>query len=378
MKWSDIPSDKKRLYVFSLAMLIVLLSMLFLPRGIILPISAAVLAILFAVCFVFIKKRAVLSVVKGQVLLIVSVSGIIFIAILYLLGASFGFWRSTVPITTKSIFLYVLPIAIIVFGYEYIRGALLSSESRIAYAFAYVCGMLSELIINFGFLGVSKFAVFMNVIGLVLLPSVSSNFLHNYVAKRYGIYPNIAYRLALSLYPYIIPFIPAIPEAFHSFLCLAFPIFVLWFLSLLFEKKKKYAVRKKAGVISYALTVISLVICCLFVMLVSCRFKYGMLVIATESMTGSINKGDAVVYEEYDGQIIKEGQVIVFMQNDSRIVHRVVEITRSNGQNKYYTMGDANPAKDEGYRTDADIVGITKFRVKGVGHPTLWLRSIFS
>ena len=43
-------------------------------------------------------------------------------------------------------------------------------------------------------------------------------------------------------------------------------------------------------------------------------------------MTGELNKGDAVLYEAYDGQHIYEGQVIVFNKDDSRIVHRVVKI----------------------------------------------------
>ena len=377
MKWSDIPTDKKRLYVFSAAMSAVLLSMLFLPRGSILPISAVVVILFSLACFMLIKKRGAYTTVKGQVLFITAVCGILYISILYLLGTSFGFWRSTVPITIKSFFTYVLTIAFIVVGFEFIRGALLSSESRIAYVIAYFCGILSELIINFGFSGTHNFAVFMNVVGLVFLPAVSENFLYNYIAKRYGIYPNIVYRLLISLYPYVIPFVPAVPDALHAFLNVCVPLFVFGFLSVLYERKRKYAAKKKAGVISYALTALCLVICCLFVMLISCKFKYGLLVIATESMTGSINKGDAIVYEEYDKQIIKEGDVIVFARDDSRIVHRVVEITRTNGQNKYYTMGDANPGRDEGFVTDADVVGVTQFRVKSIGHPTLWLRSIF-
>ena len=35
-----------------------------------------------------------------------------------------------------------------------------------------------------------------------------------------------------------------------------------------------------------------------------------MLVIGSESMTGTINVGDAVIYERYDGQRIKEQQII--------------------------------------------------------------------
>ncbi len=35
-------------------------------------------------------------------------------------------------------------------------------------------------------------------------------------------------------------------------------------------------------------------------MVVSCRFRYGTLVIGTGSMTGTINKGDIIIYERYE------------------------------------------------------------------------------
>ena len=113
------------------------------------------------------------------------------------------------------------------------------------------------------------------------------------------------------------------------------------------------------------------------VMLISCQFRYGILVIATESMTGEVDKGDAVVYEQYKNQIIEEGDIIVFKVNDSLVVHRVVEIERVNNINRYYTKGDANSFIDVGYITDSNIVGVTHFKIKYIGYPSLWIRSLF-
>ena len=55
-----------------------------------------------------------------------------------------------------------------------------------------------------------------------------------------------------------------------------------------------------------------IIILSLLIMLISCQFKYGIIVIGSSSMTGSINKGDAVIYESYSNQVIKNGQVIIF------------------------------------------------------------------
>ena len=112
-------------------------------------------------------------------------------------------------------------------------------------------------------------------------------------------------------------------------------------------------------------------------MLISCEFRFCLLIIATDSMTGSINKGDAVIYEEYTGQFVDEQDVIVFYHNDRVTVHRVVDISRVNGRNRYFTQGDANDYLDSGYATDADIIGVVKGKLPYFGYPTLWLRGMF-
>lgn len=113
-------------------------------------------------------------------------------------------------------------------------------------------------------------------------------------------------------------------------------------------------------------------------MLVSCKFKYGILVIGSGSMTGSINKGDAVIFESYDNQNIFEGDVIIFKRDSLKVVHRVIDVKVVNGQYQYYTKGDANQNIDDSYVSKKDIVGISKFKIIYIGYPTIWLKDIFS
>ena len=113
-------------------------------------------------------------------------------------------------------------------------------------------------------------------------------------------------------------------------------------------------------------------------MLISNQFRFGMLVIATESMTGEINKGDVIIFERYEDQKVEIGDVIVFEKDDLRVVHRIVDVERVNGINRYYTKGDANDSWDAGYVLDANIVGVTNLKVPFVGYPTIWARDLFS
>ena len=88
--------------------------------------------------------------------------------------------------------------------------------------------------------------------------------------------------------------------------------------------------------------------------------------------------GDVAIYESYDKQPLVEGQVIVFEQGSSMIVHRVVDIKIINGVARYYTQGDANKDLDAGYITDADIIGLVNLKLPYFGYPTLWIRSLFN
>ena len=100
------------------------------------------------------------------------------------------------------------------------------------------------------------------------------------------------------------------------------------------------------------------------------------MVISTHSMTGCIDRGDAIIYERYEGQTIEEGQIIVFDYNGMTTVHRVVDIKSINGNLRYYTKGDANKEID-GYILDEQIYGLVDIKLKYFGYPTLWVRELF-
>ena len=102
-----------------------------------------------------------------------------------------------------------------------------------------------------------------------------------------------------------------------------------------FEKSgfKKVTKNKK---ISYISLFICIIIVTAIVMLISCKFKYGILVVGSSSMAGTI-----------DNETI------------------------------YYTKGTNNQQQDEGYRTDNDIIGVVKFKIMLIGWPTIWLNDWF-
>ncbi|MBE7061419.1 MAG: signal peptidase I [Clostridiales bacterium] len=367
-----INSDKKRVYLACFILLCCLPIALFIEFGSL--ISAVFLGIYaFVVIFLF-RKRNILSVYKRQVLLLLTVASVLLLVIFYVFGLAFGF--NTRPEMTEYFFFTdIIPFVAIIIATEIIRNIFLGTNSKIAYVTMLLVGIVTELIVQMVTFNITSGVIY--IVGMVIIPAVTTNVFLNYVSKRYGVLPGIVYRIIMSLYVYAIPVIPNVQEALHAFLKIVAPLVCMYFLHLLFDNKRRFEKHKKKTWKSIS-TVILVVIMTGVIMLISGHFRFGAIVIATESMTGEVNKGDVVIYERYDDQQIVEGQVIIFERYGGNVVHRVVDIRNENGIVMYFTKGDANETMDEGFVTESQIVGLTRARVPFIGYPTVWLNSIFS
>jgi signal peptidase len=339
-------------------------------------LGAAVLLPAAALVYYFIKKRSVLSMHKDQVLMLMSVISTVYLVIYYLSGFYFGFSKSPYGLSFNGIFFHALPIAIIVVSSEIVRSVVIAQEDKASSILCYVSCIVAEMLTCSTFHSISSFNNFMDMVGLTFFPAVVANILYHYLSERYGMYPNIVFRLATTLHLYVIPMKSGVSDALLSFANLMVPIAIYIFIDSLYEKKKRYALGKKSK-LEVPITVIAVAIMLFVVMVVSNQFVIGAYVIATPSMTGELNKGDAAIYERYDDQVIEKGQVIVFEKDDSHIIHRVVKIEIINGQTRYYTKGDANENVDAGFIYDSNIIGLVNFKIPYIGFPTLWLRSLF-
>ena len=373
--------DRKIMRISASAILAVLLIVFILPIGESGRIATAIFLIPASVVIpILIKKRSILSINRHQVLLILTATALVLVMFYFLSGIWFGFYRNPYSPSIDNLLMYALPITAIIICTEIIRAVLMSQGDKLTAVFCYVFTVIADMLMVYNIPEIDSFNRFMDLVAGALFPALLSNLLYNYLAKRYGMYPNLSFRLITTLYAYLFPLASGIEESIISFCKLVIPVLIFVFIDALYEKRRKYALGNKSRAlraVSGVLTVLAACIMAATVMLVSNQFKYGSLVIATESMTGEINKGDVVIFESYDNQTVEEGQVIVFKSRNSMIVHRVVDIEIINGNTRYYTKGDANEDKDVGFITDADIVGFANFKVPLIGYPTLWVRSLF-
>ena len=376
-----------KVYALEIFLMVILFFTLFVLNKASYIYISIIIALFAFVTKIFLNKKNIVSTNNKQVKWLMIAFALIYLGIFYLLGMiKYDFYESATLFSFKTLYRFIIPLTLIIVSTEFIRFRFLSQEAKIlilkkkvdlSKIIIFICMVLIDLIIYVGIYDLTDYDDFLTVLGFIFFASVSCNLFYNYISLRYGIVSIILYRLITTLYVYIIPFIPDVYVYFRTFLRMVYP----YILYIIFEKTfsrtdfvVSYVDRRKNVV---GITIL-IVLLALTTMLISCQFRYGILVIGSGSMTGTINVGDAVFFESYNGQEIKNGQIIIFEKKGIKLVHRVIKIRNVNNEIRYYTKGDANKVMDSGYVVDDNIVGITKFRIMYIGHPTLWVRSLFS
>ena len=111
------------------------------------------------------------------------------VVLCYLTGFSFGFARSS-SVGWITLPEYILPIASIIISTEIIRGVLAVQNAKGSGTLCYLICVCSELLAFGDIAGIMNFNLFMDFLGITVFPAVVANLLYQYLAKRYGIYPN--------------------------------------------------------------------------------------------------------------------------------------------------------------------------------------------
>ena len=329
------------------------------------------------------KKPVLRNKIDG--LLVVLGTTIILMGAFYMLGFKTGFSNSYSSIFKN----YISPIAwikvfLIVGLSELIRYVVVNIECRKKF-FNFSYQALMVIILFFVEMNIatksynfSSFNQLYEFFALIFVQSISKNLLLNYVTKRYGIKPCLCYRLIMDLYIYILPIVPKINVFIEGVILLVFPYVVYSLLKSLEDHNKLEPIRKtkKHNKIS---TIIFSVVFAVLVALVSREFEYAMIAIGSGSMTGTVNKGDAVVYKRYhkDTDTLKEGDIIVYLKENMTIVHRIYRVYTLDGETVYQTKGDYNENADNWVVKKGDITGIVKFRVLLIAWPSVYINEIF-
>ena len=112
--------------------------------------------------------------------------------------------------------------------------------------------------------------------------------------------------------------------------------------------------------------------------LASCRFKYAMIAIGSDSMNPVFYKGDAILYENTkDVNRFNVDDILVFRKDTRVVVHRIIDIKDVEGEKIFYTKGDNNNGPDGYPITEKDVIGLYKNKIKYVGIISVSLKDLF-
>lgn len=366
--------DKLNEYIFVIALVTLAFFDFIVPNQIFSRVQLAViLAIYTIICSKFVKSKRVNSTSKNYITSLMFIFAIVYVLFLYIMGIYSGFYKNSLSFGFNVIFSRIIPYVTLIICSEILRKKFLLKERKLSICLSTIALILLDISIYNNFNSLNNLEDYLTFSGYIVMSSISINLLCNYLVKRYGMVPNILYRIIVVSYMYIFPILPDIYLFFHSTLRIIYPYFIYLILELSAKENIEKSLKKSKFDIFSLIPYVCIILMIIFVMLVSCKFKYGIIAIGSSSMSKEINKGDAIVFVQYENQKIEEGQIIVFKREGTRIVHRVVEKSYMNGIEIYHTKGDANQQRDDGYVLKEDIEGIVIYRIHNIGWPVVWL-----
>ena len=93
-------------------------------------------------------------------------------------------------------------------------------------------------------------------------------------------------------------------------------------------------------------------------------------------MKPKISMGDTVIVKKVKAYDVKKGDILIFKHDNKIIIHRVIKILNIEDKLYFVTKGDSNKKADSYVTHEDDVIGISKFKIKYIGIPTVELNKI--
>ena len=306
---------------------------------------------------------------------------IIFLIAYYFLGIFIGFLKTDF-LNFDSFKKFVLPNTLYIILREYFRYLALTKSEGNKYLTIITVILLIFLDITSNIYLTSfntKYGTFV-FIATIVIPAIFTNVVFSYVTKKVGYKPVLFYCLFMELYSFVLPIVPNANEYITTIIDITLPTVICYHVIAFFETIKKQklnreTIKKKRPFLVVSLASITIAILVYFT---SGYFNQWAVVVASGSMSDSINKGDMVIINKVKSNYgsIKEGKVLAYRYNGKIIIHRVVDVFEINDHYYYKTKGDANNDVDNVLIDEKMVVGVIDFKIPYIGLPTVWLKNL--
>lgn len=313
---------------------------------------------------------------KKDGILFAIIFSIVYQIFIYVSGIFLGFLRSGYSLSIGSIFQNILPFAMIIFTGEILRHEFIvkGEKKKIFYILTIILFILIDSSTNIFKYTIDSSRVALEVICLIVIPSISKNLLLTYWMDKFGILANVVYLCITSLLIFVIPIMPDFNKYLQAVIALIYPVIVYFITKVLLKDNNK---SRRPSPISKIVSLILIIIALAIVALTSGIFKYYFLTIGSGSMRDKIDIGDVIIVKKLKPNELNQlnvGEVLVFRMDNKVIVHRIIEIKRDNdGSLLFITKGDNNKEKDNWVVTESGVIGTTNYVIPFVGLPSVWL-----
>ncbi len=318
---------------------------------------------------------------KTDLLLLIIIATISYYVFTYFIGFFIGFIYTTYSRRFLGIVRNIILVVAFILLNESIREMIIK-KSR--YYFSLIISSVFvftalELVTNVTLMNINTKEDVLRVFLTLVVPIFVKNIFLTFSTYTTDKFNSIIYQLLMMVPNYLVPVFPDFGEYITVTLLTIQPIItmvvalrILYFKREKVQNTKKYMVFKNFQKIFLTFLLLFLV---LVVYLISGFGRHITLAIGSASMTGTFSKGDLVFIDKKKAAYEK-GDIIAFRQENTVIVHRIIEVI-SNDDNFYYlTKGDANNGEDVWVLKEEDIIGKYIGKIKWVGWPTVLLSEL--
>ncbi len=317
-------------------------------------------------------------------------TGVLVITILYqviqfaLWGLTVGFVRNIFSYNISFFIKLLIPIMLVIISSEILRHQMLTKgkSSKLIFVTTTLLFIIVDLCLNISTYNIGTAKGIFEIIMTLILPSLIKNMFLSYISFNYGYDSPIAYRLILEVLIYFLPYYADIPLYLDTIIDIILPFILLLSLNYMVKNYKRNIVKhdiksSKKKTITNVISITIIAISVMFFILISGITKYNIIAVGSDSMNPVIFRGDAVVLKKIkDYSKIKEGNILIYKKNDKIVIHRVTEV-RKDSKYSFITKGDNNKTNDNYVVFEEEVIGISLFKIKFVGYPTIWLNDVF-
>jgi len=301
---------------------------------------------------------------------------IIFFIIYFSLGLVVGISITGNYYTVYSLRQRILPLIMYIIFREMLRWNVFNSidDNKIRMFLCCTFFILLDLTGNVTGSDIYSKSTALKFITLTLVPIIFKNIVYSHIIKDSGYKSIILFDLIFTLYPYVLPFVPNPNQYILSIVNLIVPVLLVFRIESFLEitnkglNRNEYYRKKVSDFFVPTLLILT------FVYLFSGYFKYYAVVVASESMKPSLNKGDLVVIDQKSHNLDKN-DIIAYRKGSKIIIHRINKIEKNGDDINYYTKGDNNKKNDDLIVKADMILGKVKLRLPYVGYPTVWFNN---